>query len=463
MAAKGDAAALIHLLNGNALMIPLAAKSVHMCVTSPPYWSLRDYGLATWEGGDPGCDHRESNNDNKGNSTESHVLRFPTCPKCGAIRHDAGLGLESTIDEYVANMVAAFREVKRVLRDDGTVWLNLGDSYCSTAPGTRVNAGDMSGKHVNKDDYYRPETPPGLKPKDLCGIPWSVAFALQADGWYLRSDIIWAKPNPMPESVTDRPTKSHEYLFLLSKRAKYAYDADAVREEHSPNSHGSPNINPGSKADAEGFTTNGQGKTTLGYWTKESAAGRNRRTVWSIATQPYSGSHFATFPEALVEPCIKAGASEAGCCPECGAQFERVTERGDVVPDAPGYKPRGNNYTKDGIGSGMWAAGSPKPMPNHHYEYTTTGFSPTCSHKHDPIPCTVFDPFAGSGTVGLVARRLGRHFVGVDLSAEYLQLARKRLELDRLDEWKNGVKVEDETYEDLPLFAGVFCNAIRSR
>ncbi len=462
---------MIHLLNGNALHIPLTDKSVHMCVTSPPYWGLRDYGLATWEGGDAGCDHVTTKKGDtlylgsdgtlgKNNTSWSGANRnnmpYDVCPKCGAIRHDAGLGLESTIDEYVANMVAAFREVWRVLRDDGTVWLNLGDSYAQNEirdrngsyPGvvdrpTRAtqNRTGIKGNH-------------GLKPKDLCGIPWRVAFALQADGWYLRSDIIWSKLNPMPESCTDRPTKAHEYLFLLSKRARYAYDADAVREDLQESSIA-----------RDRYKRNGYGGGMLtGMMDRENdelvrcnPAGRNRRTVWSIATQPYSGAHFATFPEALVEPCIKAGASGAGCCPECGAQFERVTEKQKPPEWAFNTARQSNdpNHKQSPLHRSGKASGSKMQKWLNENPTITTGFSPTCAHSHDATPCLVLDPFAGSGTVGLVARRLGRHFVGVDLSAEYLQLARQRLELDRLDEWAKRAmrKGEDEDYEDLPLFA----------
>ncbi len=460
MAAMGEEA-LIHLLNGNALKIPLADKSVHMCVTSPPYWGLRDYGLATWEGGDPGCDHSKdrsagiaSSTLEGGKSTTNHQQEASyrdTCARCGAIRHDAGLGLEATIDEYVANMVAAFREVWRVLRDDGTVWLNLGDSYSSQGgPEPAQTKWRVDGASNTQNGGRSRNTPASLKPKDLCGIPWRVAFALQADGWYLRSDIIWSKLNPMPESCTDRPTKAHEYLFLLSKRAKYAYDADAVMEEHQngPEWIGRP---PTVKLKSNGDRNDAGSRAVTG-----NPAGRNRRTVWSIATQPYSGAHFATFPEALVEPCIKAGASEAGCCPECGAQFERVTEQGGKV-STDGRKTWNINKNTDSTlvkSAEVWRRKNTQ-LRSMAYKYETTGFSPTCAHTNDAQPCLVLDPFCGSGTVGLVARRLGRHFVGIDLSAEYLQLARQRLELDRLEAWSNGRKVEDEDYSKLPLFVEV--------
>ncbi len=303
------------------MLAALPAESVQCCVTSPPYWGLRDYGTATWNGGDKECDHSPERRGGRfaravsakqRSNTGSGTISGRECP-CGARRVDAQLGLESTPEEYVANMVAVFREVRRVLRDDGTLWLNLGDSYAGVVP-------------------------PGLKPKDLVGIPWRLAFALQADGWWLRSDIIWAKPNPMPESVTDRPTKAHEYVFLLSKRATYYYDAAAIRTlaksdttkmpdgwDTGPGAHGTIHRNgreKGRRTDKQ----RGHSRRHDGFndrWdhmekSKQTVNGANARTVWQIATQPYSGAHFATFPEELARRCIVAGSPRARC-PSCGA------------------------------------------------------------------------------------------------------------------------------------------------
>jgi len=243
--------------NVNDKLKEIESDSIQCVVTSPPYWGLRDYGT------------------------------------------DDQLGLEKTPEEYVENMVKVFREVKRVLKDDGTVWLNLGDSYASNqSDGDRVskyslkqktNAGKLGGGQ---------RVPVGLKPKDLVGIPWRVAFALQADGWYLRQDIIWHKPNPMPESVTDRCTKSHEYIFLLSKSAKYFYDNDAISE---PCSY--PNDKRGERPDQR----RGTGMNSISGNTGEY---RNKRSVWTINTKPYKDAHFAVFPPKLPELCIKAGSSE---------------------------------------------------------------------------------------------------------------------------------------------------------
>jgi DNA modification methylase len=221
------------------------------------------------------------------------------------------LGLEPTPEEYVAHMVEVFREVRRVLRDDGVLWLNLGDSYAAGKLG-RDDSGDNGRFGGPRIEPKQRSAPPGLKPKDLVGIPWRVAFALQADGWWLRADCIWAKPNPMPESVTDRPTKSHEYLFLLAKSERYYYDQDAVREPHSrlwDESNGG-SIATGRMAAANGAM--GDMSTHPKGYPLPNPTGRNRRSVWTIATKPYSGAHFATFPEKLVEPCILAGCPAGG-------------------------------------------------------------------------------------------------------------------------------------------------------
>jgi DNA modification methylase len=299
----------VYLGDCREVMAQMEPESVHCVVTSPPFWGLRDYGV------------------------------------------EGQLGLEPTPEEYVANMVAVFREVRRVLRSDGTVWLNLGDSYAAGGGsgaqrldelGVRLGTGGGH-KHSSHPSGRAPSA--GLAQKQLVGIPWRVAFALQADGWYLRSDIIWSKPNPMPESVTDRPTKAHEYLFLLSKSPRYYYDADAVREPVTESSLERVRYSFDAARDrrANGSVTTGD---TLRADQLAPAAGRNLRSVWTIATQPYPGAHFATFPPKLVEPCIKAGS---------------------------------------------------------------------------PVNGVILDPFAGSGTTGMVAQSLSRRAVLIDLSADYLK------------------------------------------
>lgn len=251
---------------GNVLdVLPtLAAGRFRCCVTSPPYWGLRDYG------------------------------------------HPEQLGLEPTPAAFVESMVAVFREVRRVLADDGTLWLNIGDSYAGGTLGRNDAGRDIGGRGGNREGSGNPgsqgarDAIDGVPPKNLVGIPWRLAFALQADGWYLRSDIIWSKPNPMPESVTDRPTKAHEYVFLLSKSARYFYDAAAVAEQAVKGAAGS--------SFAEGKTgANGMGR--VGEALREDSDTRNARTVWTIASQPFAGAHFATMPPALAERCILAGSA----------------------------------------------------------------------------------------------------------------------------------------------------------
>lgn len=401
-----------YLLQGDARALPLADGSVQCVVTSPPYWGLRDYGLApTVWGGEPWHGHEWATVDaGKTHPKTAATLTSGFCP-CGAWR--GVLGLEPTPELYVAHMVEVFREVRRVLRDDGTCWLNLGDSYNAGRDG-----GHPGGKHSGfqqVDSRYNNRSganAPGLKPKDLVGIPWRVAFALQADGWWLRSDIVWAKPNPMPESITDRPTKAHEYVFLLTKAARYYYDALAVSE-------------PITEATARDRVDTGRFTPDRGYPGARdgrlgAASTRNRRTVWTITTEPYPEAHFATFPEKLVEPCILAGTSERGACPTCGAPWGREVEIERTVRDGGGPSPKHASQNEGGVAtSGL--------VNNTLPTSRTLGWSPSCDcPPADPVPCRVLDPFSGSGTTVAVAERLGRVGVGVELKPDYLALARRR-------------------------------------
>lgn len=320
----------------------LDASIVQTCVTSPPYYGLRDYGV------------------------------------------DGQIGMEETPDEYVTDLVRVFREVRRVLKDDGTLWLNLGDSYCNTNGFARASKEyQRTGRNDMPANDRDLTALPGFKTKDLLGIPWMVAFALRADGWYLRADIIWAKPNPMPESVKDRPTKSHEYIFLMSKNAKYYYDYEAVlepavnrptdswekRKSAGAGSGSMDNGHNSSLAKGKGFShtlggyvapknlqPDGQQPNTMHIkrLTDESDEYyqmKNKRSVWTVNTKPYKGAHFATFPSALIEPCILAG-----------------SKVGD----------------------------------------------------------TVLDPFNGSGTTGAVALQHGREYIGCELNPDYIELTNKR-------------------------------------
>ncbi len=386
----------VTLYNGDALetLGELPDESVQCCVTRPPYWGLRDYG------------------------------------------QDGQLGLEPTPDEYVERMVGIFREVRRVLRADGTLWLNLGDSYAmSGLPGGNPS---RHGGELRSQAAPR-AVPPNLKPKDLVGIPWRVAFALQADGWYLRSDIIWSKPNPMPESVTDRPTKAHEYVFLLSKSARYFYDADAIAEP----------VSEDMAERARRGHTRGNGRRDMSRNDAVSlVAGpilggtRNKRTVWTITTKPYAEAHFATFPPELPTLCIKAGTSREGCCPECGTPWERIRERVSTGKRYSTGKSKAKNDAGLVTGFSGYDDGSSAPV------FKTTGWEPSCDceqHEdepgvfierpdeptdrwvYNPVPCTVLDPFAGAGTTLYVAKEHNRHAIGIELNPDYCKLIERRL------------------------------------
>ena len=310
----------ITIYNGDALeILPLLpAESVHCCVTSPPYWGLRDYGTAKWEGGDEGCEHEghrsmtgAPGSDKQASNHGANAVAAVACRHCGAKRIDSQIGLETSPGEYISRLVSLFAEVRRVLRKDGTLWLNLGDSYSATTKG--------SGGHNPKQDSNvgawhsdrKWQIPSGLKPKDLCGIPWRVAFALQEAGWWLRSDIIWAKPAPMPESVTDRPTRSHEYIFLLAKSERYYYDAAAIAERST---YAGKNVSLGEKSlsrgQATGANVSASGNGTAAFVTVTET--RNKRDVWTINGDPFPEAHFATFPPALILPCVLAGCPAGG-------------------------------------------------------------------------------------------------------------------------------------------------------
>jgi DNA modification methylase len=627
----------------------LPDESVHCVVTSPPYYGLRDYGTAQWEGGDPACDHmqpadgiRNVGRDRAASGGKFHDNPNPAeikqqyrsvCRKCGARRIDSQIGLEATPAAFVAELVAVFREVRRVLRSDGCVFLNLGDSFWTNGPcqtgrndtnretpggrGGSFRGGvrraivcDTPGKapegfqerdcfcqnlcgacreayRIGKSHSARPpastrpvsssvstpahtgspldhppmsdsirqedhsanairgsehslvrepaplhafhlttldessqplpassrlsDTPLGclvcgrslqsgaqasagksaspseqriaslstpdqqtnshgttaidgaspdrilgmacgccapinnttprhqsLKPKDLIGIPWTLAFALRDDGWFLRSEIIWAKPNPMPESVTDRPTKSHETVFLLTKSASYAYDAQAIAEPASSSDRQQPD--PSAKTISPNETpwlNNRYAPGASGYGVGKDGM-RNRRSVWTIATAPFSEAHFATFPPELPELCIRAGTSERGCCPHCGKGWARVVEREPDTRVAYATVGTGEKASGAGRNEGSTAKGIRKVLREDGRggdlataKVTHIGWSPSCScPPHEPVPATVLDPFAGAGTTGLVADRLGRNAILIELNPAYADMARKRIESD---------------------------------
>jgi DNA modification methylase len=423
----------------------LAEGSVQCVVTSPPYWGLRDYGV-------PGQ-----------------------------------LGLEGTPEEYVAKLVEVFREVRRVLRDDGTVWLNLGDSYCTKPNGPNMAASTLQGSLAPHSQsriahgQRSPGVPSGLKHKDLVMIPARVALALQNDGWYLRSDIVWAKPNPMPESCTDRPTSAWEHVFLLAKSGTATFwthrDGGGTREQPAPDYRWRDGLAGGAEtaeepagwrderladgktkrwsranlwagrdyfydADAvrepmlaasvkrfdyafRGTDERNEGMVEAhhggGYMRSDEPhpphpGGRNLRNVWTIATQAFPEAHFATFPEKLVEPCVRAGSS-AKSCAECGAAWVRVVEK--TTAGASG------SYAGDDANPGK-----DKTRPGHFYDgqCSTLGFLPGCTCSSEATTGSlVLDPFCGSGTVGVVCVREGRRFVGIELNPEYVGMAERRI------------------------------------
>ena len=363
---------MIKILQGNCIdkLKELDNESVQCVVTSPPYWALRDYG-------------------------ESEQL-----------------GLEKTPQEYVQSLVNVFKEVKRVLKDDGTVWLNLGDSYVGTG-----HKGDIKdpiypeGRNAQKVALNHKVK--GLKSKDLVGIPWRVAFALQDDGWYLRQDIIWAKPNPMPESVKDRCTKSHEYIFLLTKSAKYYYDAEAIKEpviKDDPTNTVGGNKYPGKY---QNVGTSQNVYTNNGF--------KNKRSVWTITTKPYSEAHFATFPTEIPELCIKAGTSEHGQCSNCKKPYIREIER-EKNPDRDMESQR--KYYAERTGRTDGHISGPSGLVD---SVKFIGWIPDCDCKAEVQPQVVLDMFAGAGTTGLVADRLGRDSILIELNKDYTDLLEKRI------------------------------------
>ena len=469
---------------------------MHCVITSPPYWGLRAYG------GDPDM-----------------------------------IGLEPTCAEHIENLLAVFREVRRVLRADGTLWLNYGDAYTSgNRPTYRTGASKNKGHHV-QNDMPRPRTPDGFKPKDLMGLAWRVAFALQDDGWWLRSDICWHKSNPMPESAKDRPTRAHEFVFLMTTAERYFYDHEAVKEpvagtahprastragrsrcEHRPDrlphdsiearkalanpeaghtstkerrgirpyktpdgwdtskgegGHGTihrkgrekgkvPGVTPKNAPPGSGIRQNESYQATI----IEVRPTRNLRDVWTFASAPFRGTHFATFPPALVEPCIRAGTSEHGVCPDCGAPWERRTTRIDKGWDGSRYGERAVAVSTSSGGTERSTLGSSNGRLTGDYE--TTGWRPTCDCYDDRYraehpeprrarkrrqraawggrwkrvrarpgnpewptsPAIVLDPFAGAGTVGLVAERLGRDSILIEINPTYAAMSRSRINVD---------------------------------
>jgi len=367
-----------------------------------------------------------SNHNGQEESARSRMMPKHLCPRCGARRIDQQIGLEETPEAYVAKLVDVFREVRRVLHPSGTVWLNLGDSYAGgggfspSAPSNQHSrAGHRGAEVLGVGLGIKPGN--GIKAKDLVGIPWMVAFALRADGWWLRSAITWCKGNPMPESVTDRCTSATEMVFMFAKSERYFYDSIAIAE---------PAINAGKTVHTNG--NEGMDKGYDGHRTRDGfkrgvvvGETRNRRNWWAINSEPYPQSHFATMPTKLVEPCILAGTSAKGCCAKCGSPYERVVER---TNESNCDERKQNGADSGSLANGHNAShgrGVTHNLPSR--ETLTLDWQPTCSCNAAVVPCVTLDPFCGSGTVGVVALRHHRDFIGIDLNSDYLELSEKRL------------------------------------
>lgn len=410
----------------------IPAASVQMIMTSPPYYGLRDYHV-------PGQ-----------------------------------IGLEREPKDYVASLVEVFREARRVLRDDGTLWLNLGDSFTSNGGHTDTACNQRRGQYNigNRPDEKREFRARGLKPKDLIGIPWRVAFALQEDGWYLRQWMPWVKRNATPESCADRPSSSCEIIFLLTKSADYFYDTAAVRKPPSEAllkqvmegyagestkdffgaqaqdasgtkgriiagfrkkmGFGVPPLG-GAEIPPEGGTLNADDQMVCGSqrrngdWLLDSLKGMltdeaGDPLAFVVNTASFKESHFATYPPALVRPCIMAGTSAAGCCPKCGAPWERLQEAQKVSDESASVRNKSQStevFARGGNTVQFGRAGD--------YSSVTIGWHPSCEcNAGQPIPCTVLDPFFGSGTTGQVALELGRRCIGIELNPAYIQMAATR-------------------------------------
>jgi len=419
------------IIKGHALDIlkSLPAATVQCCVTSPPYWSLRRYPIE----------------DQEWPEFEGLAAGWITLPRCN--RWKGQLGLEPTPELAVAHLVQVFREVRRVLRDDGTLWLNLGDSFCGGG-NNRGNNMPLSEKQASNKGAtgqcagLKPRTS-NLKPKDLVGLPWLVAFALRADGWWLRRDIIWSKANPMPESCRDRPTTAHEYVFLLTKAAKYFYDAEAVADMTALTSikRAQSGYNHAFKSQFKGSPRDRRHKDGKKIAPEKlGGATRSCRSVWTGATQPSSLEHYASFPVWLAKRCIQAGTSEKGACPSCGAPWARLLRR-DSDTDTS-YK--GSSFSK---GKTVNRDGGDRAQKGERFIKMPAGWEPTCScagqecpghhlapargaepAQPDALPQVVLDPFAGTGTVGVACIELEREFVGIELADSYVEMAGRRLE-----------------------------------
>lgn len=381
------------LLNGKSedILKSIPDNTFHAVVTSPPYWSLRDYF------------------------------------------HADQLGNEETPEEYIDNLVNILREVKRTLREDGTMWLNIGDSYNNTAGYSRAKSewrrkGREGGSAEKKAIKHSV-----IKTKDLFGMPWRVAFALQEDGWYLRCDVIWKKSNPMPDGAKDRPTHGHEYMFLMSKSPRYFYDYYAVQEETNDHPEGPQRF--GAKNQKGTFRCD-QDRTFKHY------GKRNKRSVWETSVSTFQGDHFATYPPQLIEPCILASTSEKGCCSKCGDPLYRISLKEENKEDVYGEDVDIQTGEKE------------KVSIDKKFVLKDNGWEKRCDCKDSIIvPCRVLDPFSGMATTGLVCLDHNRNYVGIELNKNYLDRSRKRLKREDLHFGNKKIDYTDMCAKDDEIFS----------
>ena len=470
------------ILRGDSLSVlkTLPDESVQCIMTSPPYWALRKYDIPDIVfDGDADCEHEwgapitrsVTPQTNLAALADVHAPRLnprnaigqdyaytssSSFCQCGAWRGQ--LGQEPTPELFIRHLVEIFREARRVLRPDGTCWLNMGDCYAADRSGTHMPAetiaGGVGGLGQDLGPYRgrgvdgvsrRDCTRYGLKHKDLVGIPWMLAFALRADGWYLRAEIIWAKGlsfcpsyagSVMPESVTDRPTRSHEQVFLLTKAERYYYDHEAVKEQgvypagtraakgsgtREGNRRGSPKQDGTGNRRTAGFNERYFAPDEDGYATYDGT--RNLRTVWAIGVEPFSEAHFATYPPDLVYPCLRAGTSAKGACAACGAPWKRIVEYEPLPDDIKAQFEAARSQTAEDHGRDD---GFTTRRPNYVRKRTGERWEPTCAcGVTETVPCTVLDPFAGSGTTGVVAELLRLEFIGIDLG--YHEMSEQRI------------------------------------
>lgn len=422
----------------------LPTNSVHMWGTSPPYYGLRDYGTGAWEGGDPKCEHavapggvnKGHQHAQSGHAPAADKLARRTC-KCGAVRSDEQIGLEESPEEYVAKMVEVFTEARRVLHPSGVLFLNLGDSYANDVHQTRCKPGPgLQGSPNIPMPTRNWRGSYNLKKKDLIGIPWRVAFALQEEGWYLRQWLPWVKRNPMTESVDDRPGSGCESIFVMSKSPNYYYDFVAVRREDSGQRQGNvlgfarpEQVSRGGRGSAVNFEPGGGRalrNTDLWFDSVGLLMGDEGNLLGlDCGVGNFPGQHFAVFPRDLIEPLVLAGSSERGVCPQCGNPWTRMVERVRVAT-RPGTDSKVGKNSDPGVEKERNVVGNRDPE-RHCTIMKTLGWQAGCGHGLKPVPAIVGDMFAGTGTTLMIAREHGRSAIGCDLDPRNMAFVQERM------------------------------------